>query len=178
MGAEKNRYVPHYKIETLLIAGDVLYMPLRCGFFMQNLGTTHRLDIQQHDDLFIPAGKGKTAFIDARDIAAVAVKVFTEPDHEGKACSLNGSEALDYYEVAEILSEVLGRKITYSHPSSPRFAWRMWRRGQPLGFIGVTTGIYLTTRFGMAEIITPDSGDLLGRAPITLRQYTSDFADL
>lgn len=176
LGAEKNRFVPHYKVEQLLIGGEIPYTLLRCGFFMQNLNTTHRLDIQQQNDLFIPAGKGKTAFIDVRDIAAVAVKTLTEPGHEGQAYPLTGGQALDYYDVASIFSEVLGREITYSRPSPFRFAWRMWRRGYPLGFVGVTTAIYLTTRLGQAERITPDAAELLGRPPITLRQYVADFA--
>ncbi len=41
---------------------------------MQNLSTTHRQDIAKHDDIFVPAGRGKTAFIDVRDIAAVAAQ--------------------------------------------------------------------------------------------------------
>ena len=67
--------MPHAKVEKLLLEGevDVAYTLLRCGFFMQNLTTTHLADIRDQDDIFIPAGKGKTAFIDARDIAAVAV---------------------------------------------------------------------------------------------------------
>ena len=71
LGAEKNKIVPHAKVEKLLLNGPVDYTLLRCGFFRQNLSTTHRQDIQTFDDIFIPAGKGKTAFIDVRDIAAM-----------------------------------------------------------------------------------------------------------
>jgi uncharacterized protein YbjT (DUF2867 family) len=177
LGAEKNRLAPHHKIEKLLMAGDMSFTLLRCGFFMQNLNTTHRLDIQEYDDLFIPAGRGKTAFIDVRDIAAVAVKTLTEPNHRRKAYPLTGSQALDYYQVASVFSDVLKREITYSDPSLFRFAWRMWRRGHPSGFVAVTSGIYLTTRFGLANRITPDTAELLGRPPIMLRQYVVDYAD-
>lgn len=102
LGAEKNKIVPHAKVEKILLAGPIDYTLLRCGFFMQNLSTTHRQDIQERNDIFIPAGKGKTAFIDVRDIAAVAVKTLTEPGHERQVYPLNGSEALDYNQVAKI----------------------------------------------------------------------------
>lgn len=52
---------------------------IRPSFFMQNLSTTHREDICQRNDLFIPAGNAKTSFIDTADIAAVAAKVLTTP---------------------------------------------------------------------------------------------------
>jgi uncharacterized protein YbjT (DUF2867 family) len=180
LGAEKNKFVPHAKVEKLLLTGEVDkdYTLLRCGFFMQNLTTTHLADIRDQNDIFIPAGRGKTAFIDARDIAAVAVLTLTQPGHENKAYPLTGSETLGYHESAALMTEILGRPIRYSSPSPIRFAWRKWREGLPLPFVGVVSAIYLTTRFGLAQTITPHTADLLGRPPITLRQFIADFAEL
>jgi uncharacterized protein YbjT (DUF2867 family) len=176
VGAEKNRFVPHAKVEALLMAGPVPYTLLRCGFFMQNLSTTHRQDIRDHDDIFVPAGRGKTAFVDVRDIAAVAARVLTEPGHAQQAYPLTGGEALDYGAVAALMSDRLGRPIGYSQPHLLRFAWRFWRRGHPLGYVAVMTAIYLTTRLGMAETVMPETAVLLNHPPITMRQFISDYA--
>lgn len=176
LGAEKNSFVPHAKIEKCLLTGPVPYTLLRCGFFMQNLSTTHRQDIQEHSDIFIPAGQGKTAFIDVRDIAAAAAKILTEPGHEQKAYPLTGSQAFDYHEVARLMSQELGRPITYSNPSLPHFVWRFWRRGYPLRYVSVVAAIYITTRFGAAATATPHLCDLLGREPISLTQFVHDYA--
>lgn len=178
LGAESNKIVPHAKVEKLLLASPVNCTLLRCGFFMQNLSTTHLQDIREHDDIFIPAGNGKTAFIDVRDIAAVAAKTLTEPGHEDQAYPLTGNEALDYHQVAEIMTQYLGRPIGYSNPSLPRFVWRFWRRGYPLSYVGVVSAIYITTRFGLAETITPHTQQLLGRAPISLKQFVQDYASV
>jgi uncharacterized protein YbjT (DUF2867 family) len=176
IGAEKNKVVPHAKIEALLLASPMTYTLLRAGFFMQNLSTTHRQDIVEHDDVFIPAGKGKTAFVDTRDLAAVAALALTQAGHENKAYPLTGGESIDYYQVAAILSEVLKRAITYSNPSPLRFAWRMRSRGAEWPYIAVTSAIYMTTRLGMAAPIHPQLADLLGRPPITFRQFAEDEA--
>jgi uncharacterized protein YbjT (DUF2867 family) len=176
IGAEKNKVVPHAKIEELLQRGPAAYTLLRAGFFMQNLSTTHREDIVEYDDVFVPAGKGKTAFVDARDLAAVAALALTQEGHENKAYPLTGSEAIDYGTVAAILSEVLGRRIGYSDPSPLTFGWRMRQRGGAWGYIGVMTAIYTTTRLGMAATVHPDLGNLLGRPPITFRQFAEDEA--
>ena len=176
IGAEKNKVVPHAKIEALLQAGPAAYTLLRAGFFMQNLSTTHREDIVEHDDVFIPAGKGKTAFVDTRDLAAVAALALTAPGHENKAYPLTGSEALDYYAVAGVLGEVLGRRITYSDPSPLSFARRMRRRGAGWSYIGVMSAIYMTTRLGMAARVYPQLAELLQRPPITFRQFAGDEA--
>lgn len=176
LGAEKNNFVPHAKVEKLLLDLPVDVTLLRCGFFMQNLATTHRREIREDGEIFIPAGSGKTAFIDARDIAAVAAKALTEAGHEQQAYALTGSEALDYHTVAAMMSDALGRPITYANPSPLRFAWRLWRQRHPLGYIAVVTTIYLTTRFGLAEKVTSTTAALLGRPPITMKQFLADYA--
>ncbi len=121
IGAESNRLVPHRAVEDLLIAGDVPYTLLRAGFFMQNLDTTHRAEIRDENEIFIPAGHGRTAFIDVRDIAAVAAKTLTESGHDNVAYPLTGEESLTYDEVADVLTASLGRPITYTHPQRPPF---------------------------------------------------------
>lgn len=177
VGAERNPIVPHARVEKLLLGSSVAWTMLRCGFFMQNLDTTHRADIVEYDDLFIPAGGGRTSFIDARDIGEVAARALTEPGHANAAYALTGSEALTYHEVAAIMTEELGRPITYSDPSPLAFARRMRARGHASGYINVMNGIYLTTRLGMSAGVYPQAGQLLGRPPITMRQYVRDYVD-
>ena len=176
IGAERNRIVPHARVEKLLLKSGVAWTMLRCGFFMQNLGTTHRADIVEYNDIFIPAGQGRTSFIDVRDIGAVAARTLTEPGHENTAYPLTGSEALTYGQVAAIMTEELGRHITYSDPSPLSYARRMRERGYARGYINVMNGIYLTTRLGMAASVHPQAAELLGRPPITMRQYVRDHA--
>ena len=52
----------------------------------------------------------------------------------------------------------------------------MWRRGNPLSYVGVVSAIYMTTRFGMAEGVTPHAAKLLGRPPLYMRQFVEDYA--
>lgn len=128
LGAEKNVLIPHHTIEKRIMATSMEYTLLRSSFFMQNLLEAHRRDIVDHDEIFVPAGNGKTSFVDAQDIGEVAAVVLTESGHANQAYDITGSEALDYGEVATIFSEVLGRSITYPQPSLLTFAARMRRR--------------------------------------------------
>jgi uncharacterized protein YbjT (DUF2867 family) len=177
LGVRKNPVAPHAKVERFIREAQVPYTFLRPSFFMQNLSTTHRADIREHNELFVPAGKGKTGFIDARDIAAVAARTLLEDGHEGKAYDLTGSEALGYAEAAALFTEVLRRPIRYREPGALRFALRWYRRDVPLAFIAVMTGIYTVCRLGLAGTVTRDTEKLLGRAPITLRQFIQDHRD-
>ena len=73
-GADRARFIPHYKVEAALQTSSMSWTLLRCSFFMQNLHrsiSSHGTDIVEHGELFIPAGRGRTTFIDARDAAQV-----------------------------------------------------------------------------------------------------------
>ena len=177
LGADRNRVVPHAKIERYI---DQLGIPatfLRASFFMQNLNTVHQEDIKARGELFMPAGNGKTSFIDVRDIAAVAVRALVEDGHQHQAYALTGREALTYYEVAHIFTEVLGKPIRYTNPSLLKFIWQMRHRGLSLDFVIVMAAIYTTARLGLAGGITPDVEQLLGRPPLTMRQYVENYRE-
>lgn len=179
MGVEHNPIVPHYNIEKYLKASGIPYTFLRTGFFMQNLNSFdfHREDIQKNNIIFLPAGKGKTSFIDIRDIAKVAVKAFQDESLKNAAPTLTGGEALTYFEVADIFSDVLGKTITYTNPSRSEFKKIMLRRGLDAGFVNVMCNLYFLTKIGMAKKITPDVERILGKPPITIRQYVQDYAE-
>ncbi len=175
IGIEENKVVPHYKVEQWIKNSGINYTFLRCSFFMQDLNTVHRAEIRDHDEIFLPVGNAKTSFLDVRDIGAVAALALTQPGHENKAYDLTGSEALDYYQVAELFSEVLGRKITYKNPSSMRFLVRLLQKKTPLMFAVIQTWLYGNTRKGMAQTITGEVERILMRKPIRLRQYIEDY---
>ena len=177
IGIENTTYVPHYKVETYLKAINMQTTFLRCSFFMQNLNTTHRREIKERNEIFVPVGKAKTAFIDARDIGAVAAVTLLEDGHAGMNYDLTGSQRLDYWEVASIMSEILGRRITYRNPNPLHFLIETMRRGTPFMFALVMTGLYTSTRFGMAEPITDEVERLSGHKPITFKQYVMEYRD-
>ncbi len=177
LGVEDNPRVPHYAAEQHLRAAGVPYTFLRPSFFMQNLNTTHRAEIRDRDEIYLPVGKARTSFIDTRDIGAVAAKVLCEDGHDGAAYALTGGESLDYYQVADIFSRVLGRKITYKDPHSLAFLFSTVRHGTPLKFALVMQMLYRSTRNGIADVLTEDVSRLLGRPPRTFRQYVTDYAE-
>ena len=175
LGVERNRWAPHYGIEQELRASGMDWTFLRASFFMQNLNTVHRDDIRDGNDIFVPAGQGKTSFIDVRDIAAIGARALVTDEHRNQAYPLTGNMALSYGDVAGIFSDVLGRPIRYSSPSILAFAARMRARGHLWSFIFVMIRIYTTARLGLAAAVTPDTENLLGRPPITVRQYVEDY---
>jgi uncharacterized protein YbjT (DUF2867 family) len=178
-GADKLKYVPHYHVEKAIRESGVDYTILRAAYFSQNLIrdiTTHAIDIAKYDELFIPANRGRTTFIDSRDVAAVAIEVIRNPAaHVRKEYLLTGPESLDFYEVAEIFTEVMGRKITYTNPILPKFWMRMGKRGVTLDAIIFMTIVYNLTRAGMNNPMTTSVQDILGRPATPMRDFVRDY---
>lgn len=170
-GAGQNPFVPHHGIETLLKKSGLAWTFLRPSFFMQNLSTTHAEDIRVRGEIYVPAGTGRTNFIDAADVAEAAAVCLTTPGHEEKAYEITGSEALSYAEVASILSSACGRPIAYPKPSARQFTAHMRATGHTDEFIRVMSSIYAIAKFGMASGTTSTFERLVGRKPATLAEW-------
>ena len=174
-----NKRVPHYKIEKYIINSGINYTFLRASFFMQNLITAHGDALKKENDILIPAGKGKISFIDIRDIAAVAGKIFTDSSGSfiNKVLNLTGCEALDFSEVAEIMTRELGKTITYSNPKPKIFQNKMLTYGFSKEFVKVMKMIYFIVRLGRADELYDDTEQILGRNPIKMAQFIRDYSD-
>src|SRR5258708_2871820 len=101
----------HAAIDAALKNSGMAWTILLPGGFMQNFvgNSAPRPD----GGIYAPVGNAKAAFIDTRDIAAVAVKALTESGHEGKEYTLTGSADVSYTDAAAIMSEVSGRQILF-----------------------------------------------------------------
>ncbi len=171
-GADRNRVVPHARVESALRASTLDWTFVRPSFFMQNLSTTHRQDVVD-GHLLVPAGAGRTAFVDAFDVAAVAAAVLREPAaHVGKAWTPTGPEALTYAEVAAELSRALDRRIAYDRPGLVRYARHAHSAlGLPWTMVAVTAAIYTIARLGLAGGLTDDVQTVTGAAPGSFAEF-------
>jgi len=170
-----NPAMPHYRLEQDVTAAGLPATMLRPAFFMQNLETAYRSDIVDHDRIRLPAGRGKTSFIDTRDVADVAVAALTAPEaHSGKAYTLTGGTALGWGAVASVLSAELARRIHYEPISLLTARRELKSAGFPAAYVTVQLLIHVVARLGLADTVNREVDDLLGRPPRTLEGYVQD----
>ncbi len=174
-GAGTNRLVPHHAVEVHLRARGHDWTLLRPGFFAQNFGDAYRRDIVEDARVYVPAGRGRVAFVDVRDVAEVTATIFASPaEHESQAYTLTGAEAVDFRAAAAALTDVLGREIRYKAASLIGYAMHLRGRGMPWAQVGVQTVLHAGLRLGQAEQVDPALSRLLGRRPRSLREYMQD----
>jgi uncharacterized protein YbjT (DUF2867 family) len=177
-GAGTNKLVPHHAVERHLARASG-WTVLRPGFFAQNLGDAYRRDIVEDARVYVPAGRGRVAFVDVRDLAELAATIFASPAaHEACAYTLTGPEAVDFATVASILSEAIGRPIRYEPASIVGYVLHLRARGMPWAQLGVQMVLHAGLRLGQAEHVDPTLERLLGHRPRTVRDYVRDHRAL
>lgn len=177
-GADRQPWVPHHAVEGHLARRGVSATILRPGFFAQNLGDAYAADLRDRGELYLPAGRGRVAFVDVRDVGELAARTFTEAALRRRAWTLTGPEAVSLDEVAAALSTALGRTIRYRPASIPGYARHLRRQRLPWMQVLVQTVLHVGLRFGNAARVDPALGALLGRPPRTIRQYVEDHRGL
>jgi uncharacterized protein YbjT (DUF2867 family) len=175
LGADRVPVLPHRRIERRVEASSLDYVFLRAAYFMQNLAAVHAADVRG-GELVVPAGNGRVAMVDARDVAAVAARTLVDAGGR-RAFDLTGPFALDFHEVARTLSAVLDSPVEYTRPSFPRFVREMRARGVPTGLTLAMCGVYAPTRLGLTGRVTDDVEAVLGRRPLSFERFARDYRE-
>jgi len=169
-GMEKMKELPfHAQMEAKLKSTTLEWTILRPGFFMQNFGNYEMENIEERKIIFSPAGEGKTAFISAVDIGQAAAEVLINEGHEEKTYTLLGDRLLSYYEIAALLSEIIGEKIIYPNPDENTYRSVLKESGAPDFIADYMIPVYNLIRFGKVENVSNDLQNLIGRKPEELK---------
>jgi uncharacterized protein YbjT (DUF2867 family) len=100
-------------VETLVKSHEAFtHSILRPAWVMQNFSDNHLPVI--NGSLVVPSRGGSEAFVDAADIAAVAVETLLNPEaHVGASYALTGPQAITFDDVAATIAAVSGRPVVY-----------------------------------------------------------------
>jgi uncharacterized protein YbjT (DUF2867 family) len=179
--AESPSLIMHRQVEEIIEESGIPYTFLRPNEFMQNFIILHSHSIKKNNAFNMAVGDAKVSIIDVRDIAAVAVKALIEAGkndrHNGKVYTITGPEALSYYQIAKILSNVTGREISYVNLSEGDFRRSLKEAGVDDWFIFVVL-LMLDSYYkkGIAAQITNSVEEVTGRKPIAFSQFVNDHA--
>ena len=151
------------EIEAGLAASGIPHTLLRSNAYMQNVLALARA-IAKTSSFGSAAGKGRSGLVDARDVAAVAAEIAAAPAaHAGKTYWLTGPGLISNYDVAAVLSKLLGRTITYRELTIEENTETMIRAGVPEQIAQMNAQAFSLAAGGDAEWLTEDVPSLLGR---------------
>jgi uncharacterized protein YbjT (DUF2867 family) len=164
------------EIEAGLAASGIPHTLLRSNAYMQNVLMLAPA-ITATSSFGSAAGKGRSGMVDARDVAAVAAEIAASPSaHAGKTYWLTGPELISNYDVAAVLSRLLGRALTYRELTFEENRDAMIRAGVPAPIAEMNAQAFSLTAEGDAEWVTDDVPSLLGRPARSFEQFAADNA--
>jgi len=169
--ADSNKWTPHYKIEQAIKKSGLNYVFLRAGFFMQNFLLEIKSDLVERNEIFVPAGSNRFSFIDAKELAEVASNILLDTSTASQEYTLTGTSPMDYYRVATIATEGLGRKIQYTNPSPLWFILKKMLRGRKFMFAFVQVLLYRFNRVPAADQYKHTLQKQLHRPPKSLGAF-------
>jgi uncharacterized protein YbjT (DUF2867 family) len=149
---------------------------VRANGFMQNLVNYDAGTIRSMNAFYGCQGNGAVSMVDIRDIAAVAVIALAATGHEGKSYTLTGGAALTNDQVAEKISRVAGRKISYVDLPAAELNKAILSAGAPEWTADALVDLQRFYREGKASQVTDDVERLTGHKPISFDQFALDYA--
>jgi len=177
VGAERNRIFANHRTENYFKKLNIPSTILRPSLYMQNLSTLHRHDIEDHDKINIPAGQGLVNYIDVRDVAEAIVAVLLNPGHENQAYEITGPEPLDFYQIAKMFSDELGREIKYTRPSTIRFVRQKLLDKKQLLYVVTLSLLYSAARAGKMNYSNDVFRTITGHDPRCLADFIHEFRE-
>lgn len=184
VGAASNPILPHTRVEVYLAARGANATFLRAGFFAQNLTETWRADVVEDGRLLLPAGAGRVAFVDARDLGEAAAILASAPAPTGcVGVDLTGPEALTLTALATMISTATDTPVRYEACSAARFCVHLWRRRRmPMLQAFILTLLHVGLRkndeLNGAARITDELERVLRRPRRTMAAFVDEHRDL
>ena len=158
----------HGETEALLHASGLDWTVLRNATYAELQVPPGALAIAG-GKLYTNAGDGRLASVSRRDCACTAASVLTTDGHAGKTYNVTGPEALSQIELADLLSEVSGRRVELVPVGDRMLAWGLARNGAPKPVARAIVAFGKAVREGYYDVVDPAVTALTGEPPRSLR---------
>lgn len=158
------------RAERSVIDSGMEWTVVRCSWFNQNFDEGAFTEYVQAGELAVPAGDVPEPFIDADDIADVAVAALTDDRHAGQVYEMTGPRLLTFDDALEEISRAAGHEVRLVRISHDEFAAGLGEAGLPDDWVWLLTYLFREVLDGRNASLGDGVQRALGREP-------RDFAD-
>jgi len=160
----------HHDTEAYLARAGVTYTVLRNGAYadMLHIFTARAAET---GSFALPAGDGKSSFISRADIARATAAVLASDRYAGRTLALTGETAVSYHEVANALTQQLGKPIRYVASDAASYEAALNGAGLPAFLAKAITGIHLAVAEGRYGQTSTAVRDITGTPPVSVAAF-------
>jgi uncharacterized protein YbjT (DUF2867 family) len=149
----------------------------RSAFMAQNFDESFFLEPVRAGEVVFPADEDLAEpFIDAADIADVAVAALTEDGHVGQLYEVTGPRLLGWAQAVADIAAAVGRPIRYLPVSLEEYATLLIENQVPADYVKMLTDVFTEVLDGRNAYLTDGVQRALGRPPRDFADYAHDTA--
>ena len=166
----------HEKGEAAIRAAGIPFTFVRPTGFMSNLlAWAH--SIKTEKIVRSSTADGRRPFIHSEDIAAVSVEALVSTNYLGQSLSITGPDSLTFGEATATIAEAIGKSLKYQAISDEEARERYSKISGSPEETEAHVMLWRAIREGRLADVTHDVEHILGRKPITLRQWARENAN-
>jgi NAD(P)H dehydrogenase (quinone) len=172
-GCDVRFMLSHRQVAAHLDATGLPVTYLASALYMEDLLATADT-VREAGEVSVPAGHGRVGFVAASDVAAVAARVLTSPDHAGATYVVTGPEALRFKDVAARVSAVFAREVDYTDQAPERARELMLAGGVSPWRADGNLELFDWIRQGGADNVTATVREVTGADPQPVQDWLEE----
>ena len=149
---------------------------VRASWFNQNFSENYLLDGILAGELALPVGAVREPFVDAEDIADVAVAALTGHEHAGQVYELTGPDLLTFDEAVNEIAVAAGRDVRLRPVAMAEYTATLAEQQVPTEVAALLTYVFTEVLDGRNAHVTEGVQRALGRPPRSFRDYAQRTA--
>jgi len=149
---------------------------LRASWFSQNFSEAFLLEPVLSGQVVLPTGHVTEPFLDAEDIADVALAALTEPRHQGTIYELTGPRLMTFGDAIAEIAKASDRDLTYVPVSTKEFAAILAENEVPAEYVTFLTDLFTKVLDGRNSHLTDGVQQAIGAPPRDFSDYVRETA--
>jgi uncharacterized protein YbjT (DUF2867 family) len=149
---------------------------LRSSWFSQNFSENYLLEPVMAGEVVLPVDVVREPFVDAEDVADVAVAALTEAGHAGELYELTGPRLLTFGEAVGEIAAATGRTIEYVPVTVDDYTAALKDMAVPDDFVWLLGYLFSEVLDGRNERLCDGVQRALGREPRDFTEYVRETA--
>ncbi|RKT82653.1 Uncharacterized conserved protein YbjT, contains NAD(P)-binding and DUF2867 domains [Saccharopolyspora antimicrobica] len=158
------------RAEAAVRASGAEWTVVRAAWFQQNFSEDFLVEAVRAGEVALPVGAVGEPFVDADDIADVAVAALTEEGHAGQVYEVTGPRLLTFAEAIGEIAAATGRDVAFASIEAEKYRAAMAEHGVPPEVVSMVEHLFTEILDGRNAHLTDGVRRALGREP-------RDFAD-
>ncbi|SDI67898.1 Uncharacterized conserved protein YbjT, contains NAD(P)-binding and DUF2867 domains [Paraburkholderia steynii] len=159
------------RCEDIVRESGVQWTLLRASWFAQNFSEAHFLEPILAGELALPVGDIGEPFVDADDIAEVAVAALTDEGHAGQLYELTGPRLWSFADAIAQIASATGRPIRFTRVTMPEYVAALEEAQLPPDMIGLIRYLFTEVLDGRNASVQDGVLRALGRRPREFGDY-------